>query len=179
MGTTTPAAVRKQIAAGNPDPLYLLLGEDEVEKSALAAEFTELVDEGLRAFNVERVHAGDWTTGDALLKGVASVVEAVRTLPMMVPRRVVCVLHAEALLVPKRESEAAARAGEQFDALLGSPEPQTTLVLVSASIDKRRTIYKTLQKHATIVECGSPEDVAGAHFFVFALSFGDTLADVG
>ena len=58
------AAVRKQIQSGTPDPLYLLLGEDDVEKSALAAEFAELVDEGLRAFNVERIHAGDMTTGD-------------------------------------------------------------------------------------------------------------------
>ena len=168
MGSATPAAVRKQIATGNPDPLYVLLGDDDVEKSALAAEFTELVDEGLRAFNVERVHAGDWTTGDALLKGVESIVEAVRTLPMMVPRRIVCVFQAEALLVPKRESQAGVRAGELLDALLGAPVPQTTLVLVSASIDKRRTIYKTLQKQATIVQCGAPEDVAGAERWVRA-----------
>ena len=67
----TPAAVRKQIAAGRPDPVYLVQGEDEVEKSALAHEFEELVDEGLRAFNVERIHAGDLTTGDRLAAGVA------------------------------------------------------------------------------------------------------------
>ena len=39
MPPATPSAVRKQIKAGAPDPVYLLLGEDEVEKSALAAEF--------------------------------------------------------------------------------------------------------------------------------------------
>ena len=32
---------------------------------------------------------------------------AVRTIPMMAPRRVVIVFHADAMLVPKRESEAA------------------------------------------------------------------------
>ena len=67
---STPAAVRKQIAAGTADPVYLLQGEDDVEKSALAHEFAELVDEGLRAFNVERIHAGDLTTGDRLADGV-------------------------------------------------------------------------------------------------------------
>src|SRR5215216_7296092 len=101
MPALTPAAVLKQIAAGTPDPIYLLQGEDEIEKSSLAAEFAALVDEGLRAFNVERIHAGDLTTGDKLADGVASIVAAVRTLPMMVPRRVVTVLHAEMLLVPQ------------------------------------------------------------------------------
>jgi DNA polymerase-3 subunit delta len=31
--------------------------------------------------------------------------------------------------------------------------PQTTLVLVASDVDRTRKIYKTLQKHATIVEC--------------------------
>src|SRR4029078_12171469 len=93
--------VRQQIAANTPDPVYLLLGEDDVEKSALAAEFADLVDEGLRAFNVERIHAGDVTTGDRLADLVARIASAVRTLPMMVPRRVVVVTMAEALLTPK------------------------------------------------------------------------------
>ena len=131
MPVATPAAVRKQIKSGNTDPLYLLLGEDDVEKSALAAEFAEIVDEGLRAFNVERIHAGDMTSGDKLADGVAELVSAVRTLPMMVPRRVVTVTQAEMLLVPKRESEAAARALDELEALLKQPEPQTTLVFVA------------------------------------------------
>ncbi len=112
-------------------PIYLLQGEDDVEKSALAAEFAELVEEGLRAFNVERIHAGDMTTGDRLADGVGSIVAAARTLPMMAPRRVVTVLQAETLLAPKRESEAATRALEQLEALFKAPEPQTTLVLVA------------------------------------------------
>ena len=118
-------------------------------------EFAELVDEGLRAFNVERIHAGDMTTGDRLADGVASLVAAARTLPMMVPRRVVTVLQAEALLVPKRESEAATRALEQLEALLKQPEPQTTLVLVAAP---RRQAQPHVQAAAEaarrIVECG-------------------------
>src|SRR6476620_6122835 len=114
MPVATPAAVRKQIAAGRPDSIYLVQGEDDVEKSALAAEFAELVDEGLRAFNVDRIRAGDWTTGDRLADGVGSIIDAVRTLPVMVPRRVVTVLQAETLIAPKRDSEAATRALEQL-----------------------------------------------------------------
>jgi DNA polymerase III delta subunit len=163
----TPSAVRQQIAGGTPDSVYLLIGEDELEKSALAGEFAELVEEGLRAFNVERIHAGEWTSGDRLLEGVGTVIAAARTLPMMAPRRVVTVLQAEALLMPKRESEAAARALEQFESLLKAPEPQTTLVLVASSIDRRGKMFKLLQKqNATIVECGVIEDQADAERWV-------------
>jgi DNA polymerase-3 subunit delta len=166
--TLTPTAVRKQIAAGETDPVYLLQGEDDVERSALASEFVELVEEGLRAFNVETIHAGEMTTGDKIADGVASVIDAVRTLPMMAPRRVVVVTQAEALLAPRRESETAARALEQLTTLIEKPEPLSTLVLVAATLDRRTKAFKTLAKHATIVDCGSPVDVAGAERWVRA-----------
>src|SRR4051794_5889926 len=166
MALHTPSTVQAQIAAGTPDPIYLLIGEDEVEKSALAAEFADLVEEGLRAFNVERIHAGDFTTGDRLLDGVGTIVAAARTLPMMSIRRVVAVLQAETLLAPKRESDAAARAMEHLEALVARPEPTTALVLVATSVDKRGRMFKTLQKHATIVECGVLEDLGDAERWV-------------
>src|SRR3954470_18238410 len=142
MPIASPAAVRKQIQSGNADPLYLLQGEDDVEKSALAADFCDLVEEGLRAFNTERIHAGDLTTGDRLADGVASLVAAARTLPMMSPRRVVTVLQADTLIAPKRESEAATRALEQLEALIKQPDPQTTVVFVAGAVDRRSRMYK-------------------------------------
>ncbi|MGE0703310.1 MAG: DNA polymerase III subunit delta [Vicinamibacterales bacterium] len=166
MGSASPSAVRKQIAAAETDPIYLLLGEDEVEKSALAHEFEELVDEGLRAFNVERIQAGDWTSGDRLSAGVSSLIAAARTLPMMAPRRVILVLRAEMLLAPKRESEAASRALEALESLLERPEKETTLVLVATTVDRRSRIYKLLARQATIVECGVLESIADAERWV-------------
>jgi DNA polymerase-3 subunit delta len=162
----TPSAVHTQIQSGAPDPLYLLLGEDDVEKSALAGEFVGLVEEGLQAFNVERIHAGDMTTGDKVADGVSSLVDAVRTLPMMSPRRVVIVFQAEMLLAPKRESEAAARALDRLEAFFKAPEPQTTLVLVAGTLDKRGRLYKLLAKQATVVECGAIADLADAERWV-------------
>lgn len=164
----TPAAVRKQIEAGTPDSVYLLQGEDDVEKSALAAQFDDLVEEGLRAFNVEHIHAADLTTGDKLLDGIASLVATARTLPMMAPRRIVTVFQAENMLTPKRESDAASRALDQLLALLEAPDPQTTLVLVAAPLDRRTKVFKTLAKCATVVECGAPEDVAAAERWIRA-----------
>ncbi len=166
MATLSSSAVRKQIASGTVDPVYLVQGEDDVEKSALAAEFLTLVDEGLQAFNVERIHAGDMTTGDRLADGVAALIDAVRTLPMMAPRRVVIVFQADAMLAPKRESETATRALDRLEAALMEPEPQTTLVLVAGTIDKRSRIYKLLAKQATLVDCGAPDDVPGAERWV-------------
>ncbi len=156
MPSSTPATVRKQIAAGKPDPLYLIVGDDEAEMSQLAAELSGLVEDELRAFNVERIYATD-KSSTAL-----SIVEAARQLPMMSERRVVVVLRAEKLLKPKRKG----KAGDvpepdegptpDVDALedyVKKPEPQTTLVLVASDIDRTRRLSKALLKQATIVEC--------------------------
>jgi DNA polymerase-3 subunit delta len=166
MASATPAGVRKQIQGGATDPVYLLQGEDDIEKSGLAHEFEELVEDGLRAFNVERIHAGDATTGDKLTAAVGNVIAAARTLPMMAPRRVVIVLQADALFAPKRESEAATRALGELEEYLKAPEPQTTLVFVAGALDKRSRSYKLLLKHATIVECGVLADLGDAERWV-------------
>src|SRR5262245_7101169 len=160
MPLTTPAAVRKQIESGSVGPLYLLQGEDDIEKAALGHEFEALVDEGLRAFNVERIHAGDVTSGDRLVSVVAGLVAAAHTLPMMSPRRVLIVLQADQLLMPKRESEAATRALDALEMLFKEPESQTTIVLIAAPLDKRSRMYKLLLKHAALVECGVVETQA-------------------
>ena len=153
------AAVRKQIAQRKLDPIYLVLGDDDAEMSMLANDISAIVEDELRAFNVERIYADD-RGGTA-----AAIVESARMLPMMSDRRVVVVLRAEKLLKPKRrrgdgQDEAGEGAGEgaaaKSDALesyVQSPEPLTTLVLVAADADRTRRLYKLLQKNATIVEC--------------------------
>jgi DNA polymerase-3 subunit delta len=160
------AEVRAHIAAGETQPIYLLQGEDDVEKSALAHEFEALIDEGIRAFNVERVHAGDLSSGDKLAAAVHSLVDAARTLPMMAPRRLVLVFQADSLLVPKRESETASRALDDLERLIKQPEVLTTLVFVAGTLDKRSRMYKLLQKQATLVECGAIASQADAERWI-------------
>ena len=166
MPVGTPASVHKQVASGRPDLVYLLQGDDEIEKSAVASDFGDLVDEGLRAFNVERIHAGDMTTGDRLAAGVSSMLSAARTLPMMSPWRIVIVSQAEVMLAPRRESDAAARALEELERYVQHPESQTVLVLAATALDRRSRIFKQLSKHATIVECGVIEDQADAERWI-------------
>jgi DNA polymerase III subunit delta len=166
MPLTTPAAVRKQIESGSVGALYLLQGDDDVEKSALGHEFEELIDEGLRAFNVERIHAGDVTSGERLVAVVSQLVAAAHTLPMMSPRRLLIVLQADQLLMPKRESDAANRALDALEMLFKEPDSQTTIVLIAAPLDKRSRMYKLLVRHASLVECGVIETQADAERWI-------------
>jgi DNA polymerase-3 subunit delta len=158
MAALSPAALRKQIASGDTGPLYVLVGDDDAEKSLVAAEFTDMVDEGLRAFNVDRFYGGDVKMDDVL--------DAANTLPMVAPRRVVVVLEAEKLLVPKRESEAAQEALERLEAFLKAPSPSATVVFVCGALDMRRRVVKLLIKEAQVVNTGSIDDAGSAELWV-------------
>src|SRR5215469_15934911 len=100
MPRALPADIRAAIASRNPAPVYLILGDDEAEMLRLVADLTALVEDELRAFNVERIYAGE--------KGstASAIVEAARVLPMMSDRRVVVMLRGEKLLKPKRRGKA-------------------------------------------------------------------------
>jgi DNA polymerase III subunit delta len=127
--------------------------------SRLAADISALVDDALRVFNTERLYASERAVTPA------AIVESARVLPMMADRRVVIVLRAERILKPKRrgkavvatevDEEAGEPAGEVdvLDAYIKNPVPQTTMVLIATDVDRTRKIYKTIQKHATVVEC--------------------------
>ncbi len=124
----------------------------------LAADIAGVLEDELRAFNMERIYAGEKGTS------AASIVEAARQLPMMGDRRVVIVLRAERLLKPKRRGKAAEEPDDEgdveppgdLDALteyVQKPGASTTLVLVAADIDRSRRAGKAILKHATVVEC--------------------------
>ena len=141
MPAVATSVVRKQIASGETEPLYALVGGDDTEKSAVAAEFAEMVDEGLRAFNVERMYGGEMKVND--------LVDSASTLPMMVPRRVVIVFEAEKLFIPKRESKAADEELQRLEEFLDAP---------AASHDDRLPLW--CARHAP--PCGQAADEQGA-----------------
>ncbi|MEN3336424.1 MAG: polymerase subunit delta [Acidobacteriota bacterium] len=156
MPTSTPQAVRKQIAQDKLDPLYLIVGDDEAEMSRLAADLSSVVEDELRAFNLERLYAGEKAGAPE------AIVQSARTLPMMGDRRVIVVLRAEKIFKPKRRGQEGgddeSEAGEPGDvevleAYVRAPEPMTTLVFVAADVDRVRRLYKAVQKGATVVEC--------------------------
>ncbi len=158
MSAITPGEALKQIAAGDLAPVYLLLGDDDLEKAELAGAFEQAVDEGLRAFNVERLDGAEAT--------LRQVVEAAATLPMMAPRRIVIVRRAERCLTPKRESRAAAADLAAFEEYLASPYPHACLVLVAAGLDRRRRTTARLLDAATQVKGEELASVADAERWV-------------
>lgn len=161
MPPLTMAALRAQIAQSSLGPLYALVGDDEVEKAAVADEFIESVEEGLRAFNVERLHGAD-TTPDL-------VSDAAATFPMMAPRRIVMIFAAEGLLIPKREgTRAADEAQERLLAFIEAPPPHATVVFVCGEVDRRRRAVKRLLETASVVDCGTIGDRTDAERWVKA-----------
>ena len=162
----TPAAFRAQIAAGSTDPVYVVIGDDDHEKSALALALGEMVEEDLRAFNVERLYAVEGTVT------ARTVVEAAQTLPMIAPRRVVVVLQAERLFAGKKRRGSEAD-GDEDDGggsleplidYLENPSPTTTLLFVFSIPENAKApeeiplarnlkVTKVLLKAASVVVC--------------------------
>jgi DNA polymerase-3 subunit delta len=149
MPARTPAAVRRQIAGGELDPVYLLLGTDETEQAGLVRAFADSIDPDLRAFNVERFHGGETT--------VAAVLDALRTFPLGGGRRLVLLVEAEKLVEPRRESEASRNAVAPLVRYLGEPEAYATLVISAMALNPARTFTRTAVRTATVVECRLPE----------------------
>ena len=158
MDVLTPAALRARIASAEPDPVYLLIGDDEREKAALATALADTIDEGVRAFNLDRFHGGD--------AGLDDVLAATGIVPVMAPRRIVIALRAERMLQPPKESEASRRALAALEDYLRAPPDETTLVLVADGLDTRRRIAKRLRERATVVRCGVPEDAASVRDWI-------------
>lgn len=153
-GRLRPAAVRAQISSGALEPVYLVIGDDHTEKTALVTAFNDLVEPDLRAFNIERVYGGEID--------VQRLLDTARILPMMAPRRVIIVMQADRLFVPKRQGEQAERDLDALEAYVKAPEQTTTVVFVADTFDKRRKLSRALLQHAVVIECGGLEDAAEA-----------------
>lgn len=160
MPALSPTALRAQLADGKVGPLYLLLGADAVERSAVAGEFTSLVEEELQPFNLERLHGAD-TTADALI-------DAANVFPMLAPRRIIIVVEAERLLTPKRESREAEEQAARLEKFIDDPSPAAVVIFECGALDLRRRVSKLLLRQAQVVDCGTIEDQPAAERWVRA-----------
>lgn len=167
MPAGTLSSIQAAIKSGKPAPVYLIVGDDERGKDEIVHAFHALIPEDLRPFNLERLSAAETDP--------SSVVAAARTIPLLGDRRVVIVVRAEKWLTGKRkgkagEDESSSDAGSgnggngaeedsgggATDALYSyveSPDEGSTLVLVSADINRTTRLAKALVKSAVIVEC--------------------------
>ena len=170
----TPQSFEQDIARGRFDPVYMLVGPDDTLKSALVARLVESIEADLRPFNVDKLYPAEHR--EEARKQFWTVLQLARTLPMMVPRRVIVVAQAEKLLSifkagddePVQAAEAPApRKGrrvvqkpageaeiEAFEEYLASPSPDAVLVFVAGGgLNRSLKPVKLLEKYAVIVDC--------------------------
>ena len=165
VATPPPSASRSRPAT--PDPLYLLQGEDDVEKSALAARVRR-AGRGRAARLQRRAHSRrrhDDRRQAGRRRRVARRRRAHAADDGAAPRR-----HRRCR--PRRCSCRSARArrrrarSSSSRRSSSSPSRRRRWCSSPAPLDKRSRMYKLLPKQATIVECGVLEDQADAERWV-------------
>ncbi len=169
-GHFTPADVRRQVADGALEPLYLVTGDDAAEMAALATLLADSVEEELRAFNVQRFYGSD--AGATL----AAVLDAAGTLPLLAPRRVVLLLQAEGVLAGKKGKPSGAAEEDEADggeasgrgkgaelsrlkAYAARPHAHAVVALLGHGLDRT---FGALARQAAVVTCAVPEDALAA-----------------
>ena len=132
--------------------IYLIGGTDEFSIKETAAKLArELASEGAGEFGVDIVES-DATNQDAAIKVISRVVEALNTVGLFGGEKLVWWKNTELLgdtPVTRTESvkEALAELGDQLKR--GLPDG-VTLLISAIGCDKRRTLYKTLEKLSEI-----------------------------
>ncbi len=148
----TPEAFEVQVGAGALDRVYLLTGRDGELKARLSSLLVESLDEDLRAFNLDRLHASE--SRPEARKQLWAILDLARTLPMMAPFRLILVHGAEKLVAVLKDADGGAAELAAFEAYLKAPEPHAVLALVvNESLDRRLKASILIEKHASVVGC--------------------------
>jgi DNA polymerase-3 subunit delta len=164
-GRVTPQSIEHQVPGGRVEPVYLLTGPDEELKSHIVTQFVGSIDEDLRPFNVDRIHAAD-SKGEQR-KQFWGILDLCRTLPLMAARRFVVVQSAQKLIGALRDADGGSAELAAFESYLKAPQPHATIVfVVSGDLDRRMKATMLLEKFAAVVDCdplaGSGDAIAWA-----------------
>ena len=142
----TPRALSAELHSGRIRPAYLLAGDEALLRDeALLAIRQAVLGDGPADFDLERLEGEKLRFGELL--------DAVRSLPIMAPRR----------LVVLREPEGRRRGGggELIERLaevvsLLCEEDTTVLAVLADKVDKRSRWVKAFREPALLVDCGAP-----------------------
>lgn len=163
------------IKKGGGSPVYLLYGDEFLYKSAFKAIIDCLIPKSDRVLNYEAI--------DGRTENIHDTVERLNTFPMIPTRKVVAVRESR-IFVSKKDAEAIfaksrAAVDEAVDQRVPLPSCQddlsileellkeglpadNILVLTTSFVDKRRTLYKTIKKLGTVVNCSAPSGTRSA-----------------
>jgi DNA polymerase-3 subunit delta len=142
----TPDELERELAEGRLRPAYLLLGEEAL-----------LRDDALRALRAAALAGSpadfDFDALDGEATGAGALEDALRTLPVLAPRR---------LVVLREPAHARAGAAALLEALarrvpeLAAPEP-VVLVVASTRADRRTAWVRAFGEPRAVVECAAPK----------------------
>ncbi|MBQ9547905.1 MAG: DNA polymerase III subunit delta [Bacteroidales bacterium] len=135
-------ALIEEIRAGVFKPVYLLMGEEPYYPDRVCDEIVaHCVDEGFKDFNETICYGPDVTPN--------MVITAARRYPMMADRQLVVVKEAQNM-----------KGLEELALYCNNPLDSTVLVLLlrGASADKRKSLYKSVQKVGAVLESPAIRD---------------------
>jgi DNA polymerase-3 subunit delta len=138
----TPHKLNDAVSRKEIYPLYFLYGDETfLIDEALAALQETALGEGIRDFNLNTYYAGDVDAGQ--------VRDAVETLPMMTPVRVVVV---------KEAQDFSEKDWDLLMPLIDEPVETTAFICVGSKIDKRKKYIKRFIEKGVVVEFKRPYD---------------------
>lgn len=163
------SALEKSLDRNVTSPVYLFYGEETYLRDKIIDRFKALIPAEVRDFNTDII--------DARERGMEEILGSAATLPFMTERRVVIVRNAD-FFKPRRknkndketagedgtdqtqteaeeEENTEERSGSVDAALLTyleNPPDSTCLIFLADSVDKKRKIYKMIEKKGQVVE---------------------------
>lgn len=151
-------ALEKSLQRQVISPVYLFFGEEAYLRDSFVKRFKELLPEEVRDFNMDIV--------DGRETGLEAIVGMAMTLPFMADRRLVIVKDAGFFKAKRKSQDDREDAGEEKEdktnsaeksllAYLENPVSSTCLIFCTDSIDKKRKIYKAIEKNGQVVEFSS------------------------
>lgn len=153
----TPDALASELASGRLRPVYLIAGaEPLLREDALRALEEHALEPGTRDFNFDRLDGASLSAGELL--------DAVRALPVLAPRRLVVVRD------PEGRRRNAAALGEALSTaipeLLARSELDVILAVVAAKLDRRARFVKACAEPAVLVACDPPKGAKAVQAFI-------------
>jgi len=148
MKSTMPKTKTKLEAAN----IYAVVGSDEAEVKHVAAELAQkLVPDDAGDFGLEVID-GVADNADQAAARIRSAIEALQTLPFFGSTKVVWLKNANFLGDDAKARSAVVQSAlEELSELIDAGVGTGVMLLISATeVDKRRSFYKTLVKHAEL-----------------------------
>jgi DNA polymerase III subunit delta len=140
----TPDEAIRDIEAGKPRPVYVVVGDERVfADRVVAAARKHVVEPAMAGFNVDVFEAGETP--------VNRIIDSANTMPMMARHRLIILRGVERL--EKSEEKSKTSPSDALAEYASKPSPSTVLIIVGTKLDGRRKLATVAKKSGILVEC--------------------------